>query len=555
MHRFALLPLLWLVACAAEDPGEPLALDVLDAPDPGGLYVELTLRRTGGVVSIEAMQWLDAEVGLARAASGDHAVVTRDGAGAIEDVVYFSFPEVVVHEGVDDRGEWFAREVPLENDTVATVRVLATAATAELTVIDPAGTVLAMAAPPAGIDAPLVLPITGSELPGTGAPLLTRALTDFPHLLILESGDAAILPETHRTEVMAIHDWASVPAEGRDRILAELRRLPPPVVRALSHIAVVTYQPGVSTSTQTVMGSAVGSVVVFNFHQLTSSGFASTVVHEVAHVYEASLAPTTAAMTWPAEVATTAAERLDATRLRVPFRLAWLDVHRTAVAARHAPDYAAGGHEGVESARLAFAHPYGGTSAREDIAMFAARIVAPDLFGGPSPACDALIASRGRLTEVLAAAYTKILLLRGTGFITREQAEACTGALPLLAPSGIRLGGLQPIPTTDAGFDTGRTLVRILGMGPERRALVELAAPRGIPPRGLHRLGWFAENGFYLDGPGSADYAADGGIVLLADWNADAGTVSGAFLGMNLNYEDLPFGDIPIPFGTFRYQE
>lgn len=189
----SLLPL--LAACSPEDAGLPLAEAPLDALDPGGLYLDLTIRRTAGTVTIESMRWLDAEVGLSRATSGDHAVVTRDAAGEMEDVAYFAFPESVVHEGIDETGAFFSREVPLVNDTVATVRVLASEATTEVTILDETGTVLVGAPPPPGMGDAIVLPIAGSELPdGGGSPLLTGALTDFPHVRIYESMDATSLP-------------------------------------------------------------------------------------------------------------------------------------------------------------------------------------------------------------------------------------------------------------------------------------------------------------------------------------------------------------------------
>ncbi|MFO0714708.1 MAG: hypothetical protein U0353_33015 [Sandaracinus sp.] len=553
--------------------GDPIPEDALDTLDPGGLYVELELRRTAGTVTVVSSRWLDAEVGLARAYEGDHMLVSRDGAGNVEDAVFFSFPTVAHREGRDASGEPFDVETSVADDSVVFVRVLASESTSELAVLDASGATALTLASPAGRDGALLLPRTGSELDGAGGePLIEHSLADYPHIAILEPGDMGSLPaglgDPTDGDITRLHAWSELPDRPRMALLDELRRLPPAVVRSIARIGVGDLRElrGADGRVSEIYASQVGNVIVFNVAMADSPSFVGTMVHEGVHVYDASLGSDVSetGVSWPADVLETARTRLRNSRLRVSLRQSWASLHDAAVGMRFAVAYDAttqAAFRGRPTTETGVVESYGGTNVREDIATYATRLIM-----SPSLTADVCSTFRAenRITPQLATIYGKMLLLRSVGIVTRDQVHGCTGPIGFRAPPGITV--ITPESRLRYGlnrdvvarFDAGNTKLVFTANDATYRGLLEMPTRDGAAPLGFHRLSEGGPAGLYVDrrtGMGD-DFYSTGGLLFLAEVQSttDSAVAVGFVLGVTM-HEDATLGRTEVlPYGVFRYQ-
>jgi hypothetical protein len=199
---------------------------------------------------------------------------------------------------------------------------------------------------------------------------------------------------------------------------------------------------------------------------------------------------------------------------------------------------------------------YGGTHRSEDIATYATRLIAPAATSEAS-ICSDLRAARN-VSAPLATAFAKMSLLRSVGIVTREQFEACTGGLAVRAPLGITVHEGSRVRYAmangvNAGFDTGRTFLRLLASSATDRGLIEMPTRRGEPPLGFQPRG--AVPGIYIDHTSgdSNDFAAERGAVFLAEVNSEEGTMSGFAFNVAFS-EERGSGSFVAPLITFRYQ-
>ncbi len=539
---------------AAEGPAVPM--DVLDRADEGGLYVQVELRRTAGVTRVVSTRWLDAEVGLTRASTGDHVLVTRNAAG-IEDAVFFSFPTQIRSESLGSTPMF--ETTPIGDDTVAFVNVLASAGTTEFALYGPDGAVALAFAPPAGIDAPLRLPRTGSELPTSSESALTlNAFSSYPHIGLFQPTDLDALPPALRMErVSALLDLDHPDNAGARAIIErQLRQLPPPVARAIARIGLANF--GTERTCGDTWASTWGNVIVLNNACMARIDSTATLVHEAVHAYANALYRDTEnepGVVWPADVLAQATARLNATRLRVGLSETWSALHASAIP-MYARRYTREAGPSGPTTMTGVVEAYGGTDPSEDVATYATRLIAPAA-NGEASICSDFRAARS-VSAPLATAFAKMSLLRSVGIVTREQFEACTGGLAVRAPIGITVyegSGVRYSLTNgvNAGFDTGRTFLRLVASSATDRGLIELPTRRGEPPLGFQPRG--SVPGIYIDrssGIGD-DYAAVGGTIFLAEVNSEEGTMSGFAFHTSFG-EERGTGSFVAPLITFRYQ-
>jgi hypothetical protein len=539
---------------AVEGPTVPM--DVLDRADEGGLYVQVELRRTAGVTRVVSTRWLDSEAGLTRASTGDHVLVTRNATG-IEDAAFFSFPTVIRGESLGSTPMF--ETTPIGDDTVAFVNVLASAGTTEFVLYGPDAAVALTFPPPAGIDAPLRLMRAGSELSASSESALTlNAFSTYPHIGLFQPTDLEALPPTLRTDrVSALLDLDHPDNAGARTIIErQLRQLPPPVARAIARIGLANY--GTERTCGDTWASTWGNVIVLNNACMARIDSTATLVHEAVHAYENALYRDTESepgVVWPADVLAEATARLNATRLRVGLAETWGALHASAVPMFARPYTRAASPEGPTT-MTGVVEAYGGTHRSEDIATYATRLIAPAATSEAS-ICSDLRAARN-VSAPLATAFAKMSLLRSVGIVTREQFEACTGGLAVRAPLGITVHEGSRVRYAmangvNAGFDTGRTFLRLLASSATDRGLIEMPTRRGEPPLGFQPRG--AVPGIYIDHTSgdSNDFAAERGAVFLAEVNSEEGTMSGFAFNVAFS-EERGSGSFVAPLITFRYQ-